>query len=68
VETGVPVGVVAIIIVALAGVAVFLGWVASRGKPPNLYLCRRCDAEFRRQAYKPFPGACPSCGARDWPV
>ena len=47
-------------------IVAFLGWAASRGETPNVYRCRRCGVDFRRQGWKRFPDACPSCGARDW--
>lgn len=53
-------------VIVPVALALFFGVVATWRTPPNVYGCRRCGIAFRRQPYKRFPRACPSCGAHDW--
>jgi hypothetical protein len=64
---GLPLGIVFLLVVVLPlGVALFFGLFAFKGMTPLAFRCRRCRSEFQRKPWKPFPGRCPICRARDW--
>jgi hypothetical protein len=65
-DTDIPaLWIVAVIAIPVV-VGAILSWAASRALGWNQYRCQRCGAAFQRRAYRRFPAACPSCGAREW--
>jgi len=64
---GFPLGLLLLVLIALpVCVGLFFGMFSFKGLTPNAFHCQRCDRDFQRKAWRPFPRACKHCGARDW--